>query len=190
MKKTTSGLALYGRKTHMGFTIVELLIVIVVIAILAAISVVAYTGIQTRARDSIRTDTIAKIKQSLELYRAENGGYPGTTANPGFEGWEASTDVAGTFLEQLQPYGFSSNLPEFFNTAQYRIRYYNYPAGATAWAAGCDVSKGRFYVLLVTYESAAHKPASKPVTAADCTHPTSEWSNQSGGNYIWHSFEN
>ncbi|MCA9336234.1 prepilin-type N-terminal cleavage/methylation domain-containing protein, partial [Candidatus Saccharibacteria bacterium] len=37
-----------------GFTIVELLIVIVVLAILAAITIVAYNGIQQRSRDSIR----------------------------------------------------------------------------------------------------------------------------------------
>ena len=52
------------RDRQTGFTIVELLIVIVVIAILATISVVAYTGVQVRARDSMRTDNIAKIKKS------------------------------------------------------------------------------------------------------------------------------
>ena len=38
------------KKTKSGFTIVELLIVIVVIGILAAITIVAYNGIQSRAR--------------------------------------------------------------------------------------------------------------------------------------------
>lgn len=44
------------RETHskqIGFTIVELLIVIVVIAILAAITIVAYTGIQNRAAGTV-----------------------------------------------------------------------------------------------------------------------------------------
>lgn len=54
-------------KQH-GFTIVELLIVIVVIAILAAISIVAYNGIQQRARDSIRKDHIAKISKAMQLW--------------------------------------------------------------------------------------------------------------------------
>lgn len=50
-----------------GFTIVELLIVIVVIAILAAISVVAYNGIQQRARDSQRKSDLAAIAKALEV---------------------------------------------------------------------------------------------------------------------------
>lgn len=59
-----------------GFTIVELLIVIVVIAILAAISIVAYNGIQQRGRDTQRSSDIANIKKALEVYRIHNGGYP------------------------------------------------------------------------------------------------------------------
>lgn len=59
-----------------GFTIVELLIVVVVIAILAAISLVAYTNIQQRARDSQRKADLKTISTAVNLYYADNGNYP------------------------------------------------------------------------------------------------------------------
>ncbi len=59
-----------------GFTIVELLIVIVVIAILAAISVVAYTGIQDRANDATVEADIAAIRKKMEMVRIDLGHYP------------------------------------------------------------------------------------------------------------------
>ena len=56
-----------------GFTIVELLIVIVVIAILAAISTAAYTGIQERARGLSIDSMIRSQAKALSLYYVENG---------------------------------------------------------------------------------------------------------------------
>ncbi len=59
-----------------GFTIVELLIVVVVIAILAAISVVAYAGFQNRANDSAVQSDINNFAKKILLYYAEHGEYP------------------------------------------------------------------------------------------------------------------
>lgn len=60
-----------------GFTIVELLIVVVVVAILAAITVVAYNGIQQRAQRSSVQSTSSQVSKQLEAYAATNSGiYP------------------------------------------------------------------------------------------------------------------
>ncbi|HSX06415.1 MAG TPA: type II secretion system protein [Candidatus Saccharimonadia bacterium] len=62
-----------------GFTIVELLIVIVVIAILATLVIVTFTGIQQKARDSQRQTDVNALDSHLEAYYAENGKYPTLT---------------------------------------------------------------------------------------------------------------
>ena len=56
----------YTRKKA-GFTIVELLIVIVVIAILAAITIVAYTGIQERARTSAQLSELSQLQRTIQV---------------------------------------------------------------------------------------------------------------------------
>ncbi len=58
-----------------GFTIVELLIVIVVIGILAAITIVAYSGIQAKARDAQRKEDVAQIAKALQLYGVDKGNF-------------------------------------------------------------------------------------------------------------------
>ena len=66
-------------KQHKGFTLVELLIVIVIIGILAAISFVAYNGIAGKANDSAVQQDLMNIAKKLEMYYAEQGEYPSTT---------------------------------------------------------------------------------------------------------------
>lgn len=64
-----------------GFTIVELLIVIVVIGILAAITIVSYNGVTARANTtSAKAAASAAIKKA-EAYNAETNGYPILPAN-------------------------------------------------------------------------------------------------------------
>ncbi len=64
------------RKKQDGFTIVELLIVIVVIAILAAVTIVAFNGISERARQSAMQANIKQLKTQLANYKTLNGDYP------------------------------------------------------------------------------------------------------------------
>lgn len=66
----------YVRHHQKGFTIVELLIVIVVIAILATISIVAYNGIQQRAQRAIVKNDMRNFQQQLEAFNVDNGRYP------------------------------------------------------------------------------------------------------------------
>jgi prepilin-type N-terminal cleavage/methylation domain-containing protein len=61
-----------------GFTIVELLIVVVVIAILAAITIVAYNGIQQRARVSNLQNSLSSGSKALEVAKVQTGVYPDT----------------------------------------------------------------------------------------------------------------
>lgn len=72
-----------------GFTIVELLIVIALIAILAVIVVVTYRGIQDRAKNSVKISDIKATQQLVETYKVINGEYPKTTNNPK-SNWKAA----------------------------------------------------------------------------------------------------
>lgn len=63
-------------KKERGFTLVELLIVIVVIAILAAITIVAYNGIQQRAHTTAQKTTAENLAKKIEAYNSIYNAYP------------------------------------------------------------------------------------------------------------------
>lgn len=67
-------------KKDSGFTIVELLVVIVVIGILAAITIVSYTGVTGRAKTAQAQSNAASAQSVAEAYNADLGYYPATAA--------------------------------------------------------------------------------------------------------------
>ena len=102
---------MFSLKKQKGFTIVELLIVIVVIGILATLVIVTFSGIQQKGRNSQRQTDINALQSHVEAYYASAGSYP-TAAMINDDAWRAAnmkgldeealkdpkgtTDLAGT----------------------------------------------------------------------------------------------
>jgi len=91
------------RKYTNGFTIVELLIVIVVIGILAAITIVAFNGISGRAKVAALTSDLKSAVTKLESDKATSGAYPATAAAAdGGQGLKVSPGNSFTYYNEYR----------------------------------------------------------------------------------------
>ena len=78
-----------------GFTLVEILIVVVILGILAAIVVPQFTNAANEARTGNVDTQVSTIESQLELYAARNNGvYPDLVT----DGWGTTGGTAGTML--------------------------------------------------------------------------------------------
>ena len=137
---------------QLGFTIVELLIVIVIIGILAAITIVAYNGIQNRAHNSKRAADLNNVSKALEVIYATDNQYPllvstgvgGTNtclSTPGWNCWgytDATRFIPSSYLGTMpqDPAFFDSqacNYPNGFGTRAY---YYAVKADRQGYILG------------------------------------------------------
>ena len=151
-------------KNTSGFTIVELLIVVVVIAILAAISIAGYNGIQARSRDGQRKQDIATIKKALELYYIDNGKYPQSSYSSGCKingSWSTTSDGSWSNLEsQLVPQ-YLSRLPvdpAASTTTNPAISSgFNYDYVAIPSIGWCNNTNTQMYMLAYRLENEAQK---------------------------------
>lgn len=130
-----------------GFTIVELLIVIIVIGILAGLVIATFTGIQQKARNTERQTDIKTLHGQVEAYFAQNGKYP-TLANMNDTAWR-STNMKGLDPDALKdPRGTAQTL-----VAAPGADVYAYAVVGSDDAA-CDNSTNDCmkYVFTATYE--------------------------------------
>jgi len=121
-----------------GFTIIELIIVIVVIGILATITIIAYGGIQARTRDTIVKNAAKQLGTQLQRFTSDTGKTPLQTGG----GWGGtgvgyvSTQIVDvnyplaieTVLKSggYLPDGFTSGLPKnkLFDSSAYTLMLY------------------------------------------------------------------
>jgi type IV pilus assembly protein PilA len=125
-----------NRKSKKGFTLIELMIVVAIIGILAAIAIPNFLRFQLKSKSSEGKVNIAAIRTAEESYLAEFGNYVGVaTANPsaGIPGSaKASFDTGGAF----DTLGWAPEGQVFF---QYAVAYNSATPSAYTVSAAADI---------------------------------------------------
>ena len=121
-------------QTQTGFTIVELLIVVVVIAILAAITIVSYNGITERSKTSAASSALNQVSKKIALWKVANADQlPATLADAGV------TNAASTSYDYRR---FDTNTKYCLSVTTGEVSYYVRSTNTASYIKGScsDVS--------------------------------------------------
>jgi prepilin-type N-terminal cleavage/methylation domain-containing protein len=111
------------RKVQKGFTIIELVVVIVILGILAAVAFPKFNDLSGNARDAVVTGTAAAVKSAAVILFAKNNGSKNSAANIiAATDYDAATTVSdlGSCQVRVQ-YGTTSNSTTITLSSDYCI---------------------------------------------------------------------
>lgn len=120
LKKAAARTLSPAHKDEAGFTLVELMVVIVIIGLLATVVVINVLPSQDRASVEKARGDIATLSQALTLYRLHNLQYPST--DQGLQALVSAPEGLAS-PERYQPGGYIQNLPRdpWGNAYQYIV---------------------------------------------------------------------
>ncbi len=151
--------------TVKGFTLIELMIVIAIIAVLAAVGYATYANSQMLARDAKRKQDIRSVQAALEVYYERNNHYPDSVAG----NWEKGcTDPATCSQGMNWIFGgdyapYINILPLEANNPANAYQYYGKSSGKTCYEL----------VAPLENDNDADNNLNKPQNQADCGPPGS-----------------
>ena len=108
-------ISLRNSRNQDGFTLVELLIVVIILAILAAIIVPQFSAATDDATQSAYDTNIANVRAAIDLYRQQHNAYPGAATSTGacpagMANQAGAADSEAAFLAQLRFYTNSAGV--------------------------------------------------------------------------------
>lgn len=137
-------------KAKRGFTLVEILIVVVILGILAAIVIPQFTGASTQAKLSALVSDLQTMRSQIELYKLEhNEQLPGADAGTTFEeALTGETEVDGSVWASGPSYGpYLQKLPTnpFVDLATFNVSAGAMPSGDNTFGWTFDSITGEVY---------------------------------------------
>lgn len=139
------------KKYSLGFTLLELLVVVAIIAILASISMVAISDSQNKSKNSKIKSQISNLRRVTEVYYTSNNNTYGSTVSNCTSGMFADT------TNDVAKFVTIANYPSGTTLACY--------ASSTAWAVSSTLFGGGYWC---TDSTGANKQTSSATTSTTC----------------------
>lgn len=109
-----------------GFTLIEVLVAVTIIAVLISIGVVSYGSVNRRSRDAKRRGDVEQMRSALEMYRADNGSYPSAGSGSWADASGLSTALVSSYLPAIPADPKSAQTYRYQATNLVGGNYYGY----------------------------------------------------------------